>query len=99
MLCAKCHSDNSADALFCMKCGSKLELECPACALANAPGSNFCRRCGAPLDAPVGATAVESRPVPAREIIGERRHLTVLFCDLVGSTGVATKLAPEEWGG
>jgi len=97
MLCAKCHSDNSADALFCMKCGSKLELECPACALANAPGSNFCRRCGAPLDAPVGATAVESRPVPAREIIGERRHLTVMFCDLVGSTAIAAQLDPEEW--
>jgi class 3 adenylate cyclase len=26
----------------------------------------------------------------------ERRHLTVLFCDLVGSTGIAAKLDPEE---
>src|SRR5262245_65404820 len=29
----------------------------------------------------------------------ERRHLTVLFCDLVGSTGFATELDPEELGG
>jgi len=28
---------------------------------------------------------------------GERRHLTVLFCDLVGSTAMAAQLDPEEW--
>jgi class 3 adenylate cyclase/tetratricopeptide (TPR) repeat protein len=28
---------------------------------------------------------------------GERRHLTVLFCDLVGSTEIASRLDPEEW--
>jgi class 3 adenylate cyclase len=27
---------------------------------------------------------------------GERRHLTVLFCDLVGSTEIASHLDPEE---
>ncbi len=29
---------------------------------------------------------------------GERRHLTILFCDLVDSTGIAAQLDPEEWG-
>ena len=28
---------------------------------------------------------------------GERRQLTVLFCDLVGSTELSTQLDPEEW--
>jgi class 3 adenylate cyclase len=28
---------------------------------------------------------------------GERRHLTVLFSDLVGSTEIAAQLDPEEW--
>jgi class 3 adenylate cyclase/tetratricopeptide (TPR) repeat protein len=28
---------------------------------------------------------------------GERRHLTVLFCDLVGSTDIASHLDPEDW--
>jgi class 3 adenylate cyclase/tetratricopeptide (TPR) repeat protein len=28
---------------------------------------------------------------------GERRHLTILFCDLVGSTEIAARLDPEEW--
>jgi class 3 adenylate cyclase/predicted ATPase len=31
------------------------------------------------------------------ELTGERRHLTVLFCDLVGSTEIASHLDPEEW--
>src|SRR5215831_11234968 len=37
-------------------------------------------------------TAIE--PVPRDE--AERRHLTVLFCDLVGSTALASQLDPEE---
>ena len=28
---------------------------------------------------------------------GERRHLTVLFCDLVSSTEIAARLDPEDW--
>ncbi|MEP7050916.1 MAG: adenylate/guanylate cyclase domain-containing protein, partial [Pseudomonadota bacterium] len=28
--------------------------------------------------------------------LGERRHLTVVFCDLVGSTFLAEELDPEE---
>ena len=33
----------------------------------------------------------------ATGLTGERRHLTVLFCDLVGSTAIAAQLDPEEW--
>src|SRR5689334_5080012 len=32
-----------------------------------------------------------------RTLSGERRHLTVLFCDLVNSTRITTQLDPEEW--
>src|SRR5262249_43674302 len=28
---------------------------------------------------------------------GERRHLTVMFCDLVGSTSISAQLDAEEW--
>jgi class 3 adenylate cyclase len=31
------------------------------------------------------------------ETAGERRHLTVMFCDLVGSTGISAQLDAEEW--
>jgi predicted ATPase/class 3 adenylate cyclase len=32
----------------------------------------------------------------AREEEGERRHLTVIFCDLVGSSALSTRLDPED---
>ena len=31
------------------------------------------------------------------EAVGERRYLTVMFCDLVGSTGISARLDAEEW--
>src|SRR5215831_4579448 len=34
---------------------------------------------------------------PSVEGVGERRHVTVMFCDLVDSTGIATRLDAEEW--
>ena len=30
-------------------------------------------------------------------VSAERRPITVMFCDLVGSTGLAAKLDPEDW--
>jgi class 3 adenylate cyclase len=56
----------------------------------------------APLVGPSGSAPIEttaaSRTVSAAvEDAGERRHLTVLFCDLVGSTGISAKLDAEEW--
>src|SRR6185436_19835722 len=33
----------------------------------------------------------------AGEIAGERRHLTIMFCDLVGSTSISARLDAEEW--
>jgi class 3 adenylate cyclase len=36
-------------------------------------------------------------PEPAPRDSAERRHVTVMFCDLVDSTGIAAKLDAEEW--
>src|SRR5712671_7292226 len=38
-------------------------------------------------------TAPRDAPAPAE---AERRQLTVMFCDLVGSTALSARLAPEE---
>jgi class 3 adenylate cyclase len=38
-------------------------------------------------------TATEASRTPD----GERRHLTVLFCDLVDSTVLASQMDPEDW--
>jgi class 3 adenylate cyclase len=39
---------------------------------------------------------VVSAPDPAAGAAAERRQLTVMFCDLVGSTAMAARLDPEE---
>jgi class 3 adenylate cyclase/tetratricopeptide (TPR) repeat protein len=54
--------------------------------------------------APAPTRAPESLPplvmptgTPMPEAVGERRHVTVMFCDLADSTGIASKLDAEEW--
>jgi class 3 adenylate cyclase len=93
MRCAKCGSDNRECAKFCSECATPFAAKCSRCGAVNTAGAKFCDESGAPLDgSPVPAQA-EAR----EELTGERRHLTVLFCDLVGSTGIAARLDPEEW--
>jgi SAM domain (Sterile alpha motif) len=49
--------------------------------------------------APASAQASAPPPTvaPAAAAVGERRYLTVMFCDLVGSTGISARLDAEEW--
>ena len=42
--------------------------------------------------------ASSSQTLDARLTAGERRHLTVMFCDLVDSTALSEQLDPEEYG-
>jgi class 3 adenylate cyclase len=54
----------------------------------------------APTQAP--GTPIVRAPPPATasaapEAAGERRYLTVMFCDLVDSTGISAQLDAEEW--
>jgi class 3 adenylate cyclase len=71
-----------------------LGKQCPRCAAENLPGAKFCSLCAAPLDASSPQAKTESF---AGNLAGERRHLTILFCDLVGSTTLAAQFDPEEW--
>jgi class 3 adenylate cyclase/predicted ATPase len=50
-------------------------------------------------DAPIGSASIPTASPIARpaEGAGERRYLTVMFCDLVDSTGIAARLDAEEW--
>jgi len=43
------------------------------------------------------APAVSSRPEPRSGIDAERRPITVMFCDLVGSTSLSARLDAEDW--
>ena len=51
----------------------------------------------APAPPPQSQPQVASAVPPMPEAAGERRHVTVMFCDLVDSTGIAARLDAEEW--
>ena len=59
-------------------------MNCSACGHPLPPGARFCSSCGSPCADVQAATATESRKV-----------VTVLFCDLVGSTALSGGLDPE----
>jgi class 3 adenylate cyclase/tetratricopeptide (TPR) repeat protein len=56
---------------------------CPSCGTENPAEARFCFSCGASLE-PAAAPTAESR-----------KTVTVLFCDLVGSTAMGEQLDPE----
>jgi class 3 adenylate cyclase/predicted ATPase len=96
MRCSKCGSDNRESRKFCAKCGAPLTVTCSKCSASNQPGEDFCGECGTALGdtAPVATNGTQS---VTASVGGERRHLTILFCDLVGSVTLSSQLDPEEW--
>ena len=88
MRCSKCDSHNREGRKFCTNCGTSLVAACPKCGAPIQSGERFCGECGAALGDALEPKAEEA----TRTLVsasGERRHLTVLFCDLVGSTEIA----------
>lgn len=110
MKCSNCAFENIAEAKFCENCGRPLERVCPNCNNPVAPNAKFCRNCGYNLGSTAPANRLsdlqQSAPVSLQEkiryasteLLGERKLVTVLFTDIVGSTALAEKLDPEEWG-
>src|SRR6266498_302294 len=109
MLCAKCSYDNPADALFCMKCGTKVENLCSSCNTVNPDDANFCRKCGRALGASVPVSSRRPRAAletprievtherkTAEGLDGERKTVTALFADIKGSMELMEDLDPEE---
>ena len=96
MKCPSCGSANQDGNRFCGNCGAPLPQYCGACGRKNPNGNSYCGFCGAPLSAAAPLErAVNTSAEPA--VAGaERRRLTVMFCDLVGSTAIASRLDPED---
>ena len=96
MRCSKCGSENPAGKKYCSECGVGLLMRCLRCNAENAPAAKFCGECGAPFESSIGTPVSETGSVQRADLSGERRHLTVLFCDLVGSTVIAARLDPSN---
>ena len=94
MRCSECGIDNVAGSRFCNQCAAPLSKHCAKCSFDNLYEARFCAQCAEPLR-DREPTNAQSHPV--ERPTGERRHLTVLFCDLVGSTAISAQLDPEEW--
>ena len=72
-------------------------MACHQCGLGNVPGSNFCANCGARLAGARAPARAESGEAPT-SLPGsaDRRQVTIMFCDLVGSTALSASLDPED---
>ena len=87
---------------------SVLFMKCPTCSHANPAGQRFCGQCGARLegiaaDGPAVADRSYTPPHLAAKILqsrsaleGERKQVTVLFCDIANSTPLAERIGPER---
>ncbi len=76
---------------------STATTHCPACGFANPPTMRFCGACGKALGGAAPRTTARRR----RRVVAspaERRQLTIMFCDLVGSTQLSGTLDPEDLG-
>jgi class 3 adenylate cyclase/tetratricopeptide (TPR) repeat protein len=93
MQCPNCGAADPDGSKFCTNCGSDLRVRCPNCHGKNPPRAKFCGDCGANL---TGTTASSQRSADNAAPNAERRQLTVMFCDLVGSTALSHRLDPEE---
>ena len=113
MKCPRCEAENREGARFCRECGALFAAVCSSCGARMEATGKFCDNCEALLAAIPVLTLETPHPVRAEvptaedvtDIVraskgpadAERRQLTVMFCDLVGSTALSERLDPEEF--
>jgi class 3 adenylate cyclase/tetratricopeptide (TPR) repeat protein len=107
MRCRSCQQDSPAGARFCIGCGARLAAACAGCGAELPESARFCPACGRavePAPAAVAAPAPDAytprhlaeRILTSRAALqGERKPVTVLFCDVVDSTALAERLGPD----
>ena len=87
--CPRCRAENRRGVQYCEECGAAMPAACPRCGAPTVAGKRFCGGCGAPLGTDAGLPPAPTAPQ------GENRQVTVLFCDMVGSTGLAERIGAE----
>jgi class 3 adenylate cyclase len=95
MECPTCKAEAADGSKFCTQCGARLPLACTACGQAVPATAKYCGNCGNKLTAASPEPLSGTPPAPPVQAAA-RRQLTVMFCDLVGSTALAARLDPED---
>src|SRR5215470_439253 len=95
--CPQCGFTNPSDFAFCGKCGSSLVAQLAG--QSNRVKSKPKSPQQAKRDKRSRGKAQISKESRLAAPEAERRQLTVMFCDLVGSTALSTQLDPEEYRG
>ena len=95
MNCPKCQTSNPEAAKFCMNCGSSLTTVMPA----PEEGIRRPQLINESLDKFIPRELMTKFEAARAQdaMVGERRVITVLFCDVKGSTATAEKVDPETW--
>ncbi len=109
MNCPNCKTENPARAKFCFNCGTPFAGRCSNCGTDLPAGARFCMSCGQPVNTKVTtddarlSRLAAAAPAPlvakmrAAHLAGERKMVTCLFADVVGSTSLAEKMDAEDW--
>jgi class 3 adenylate cyclase len=101
--CPGCERENPDEARFCLQCGAQLSVSCPSCGVPLPPGARFCLDCGRAVTATRVPASYTPRHISEQilavrgAIEGERKQVSVLFCDIVQSSALGAERGPEEF--
>jgi class 3 adenylate cyclase/tetratricopeptide (TPR) repeat protein len=96
MICPRCHAENLSGTRFCGQCGTPLSSICGSCGASNPAENKFCGQCGTSIVSGNLASIATVGNAPAQAVpTGEFKQVTVLFCDIVNSTGLAERIGAE----
>ena len=96
MICPRCHAENLSGTRFCGQCGAPLSSICGSCGASNPAENKFCGQCGTSIVSGNLASIGTVGNAPAQALpTGEFKQVTVLFCDIVNSTGLAERIGAE----
>ena len=96
MNCPLCGERVARRMAFCGQCGTPLPWFCQTCGRENAPNNRFCGHCGVSRAVKPGGAPAAGADANPTSTDAERRHLTVMFADMVGSTPLSARLDPED---